>query len=444
MEIVAEVKVADRLSAFLPAVNQWLAPLGTFSVLMQIAAVVATAALAWALHRYWRRYIASVMVDRQAEGLRWATLLGAQRVVFPFSMLVLVLAVRSIFEELNQEARLLDIAVPLLLSLVVIRLTVYILRKVFRPSSALKAWEHSIGTAIWVLVALHLLGWLPDILQAMDDLAVTLGRTRISLLATAKLLLLGVVTLVLASWLSRLIERRIARSQYIGTGMRVGLAKFSKFFLLTAAILIALSGIGIDLTTLTVFGGALGVGLGFGLQRIASNFVSGFILLFDRSIRPGDVISIGDSFGWVEELHARYVVIRARDGVETLIPNENLITSEVINWSYSDRHVRVKIPVQISYDDDPEQAMKLMFNAARTESRVLKDPAPVCRLMGFGDNGIDLELRVWIDDPEQGVSNVRSAINLAIWRVFKERGITIPYPQRDLYVKAFPTKAIPD
>lgn len=444
MEIVAEVKVVDRLSAFLPAVNQWLAPLGTFSVLMQIAAVAATAALAWALHRYWSRYLAGAMVDRQAEELRWVTLLGAQRVVFPFSMLVLVLAVRSIFEELNQNVRLLDIAVPLLLSLAVIRLTVYVLRKVFGPSSALKAWEHSIGTAIWVLVALHLLGWLPGVLQAMDDIAVTLGRTRISLLATAKLLLLGAATLVLASWLSRLIERRIARSRYMSTGMRVGLAKFSKFFLLTVAILIALNGIGIDLTTLTVFGGALGVGLGFGLQRIASNFISGFILLFDRSIRPGDVISIGDSFGWVEELHARYVVIRTREGVETLIPNENLITSEVINWSYSDRHVRVKIPVQISYGDDPEQAMKLMLDAAGTETRVLKDPPPVCRLMGFGDNGIDLELRVWIDDPQHGVSNVRSAINLAIWRVFKERGITIPYPQRDLYVKAFPTKAIPD
>ena len=224
--------------------------------------------------------------------------------------------------------------------------------------------------------------------------------------------------------------------------MQVGIVKFSKFFLITLAGLLTFEAAGIDLTTLTVFGGALGVGLGFGLQRIASNFISGFILIFDRSIKPGDVITIGNQFGWVEELRARYLVVRNRDGVETLIPNENLITSEVVNWSYSDRNVRLKIPVQVSYSDDPEQAMQIMEEAARRCARVLTQPAPVARLMEFGDNGIALEARVWISDPEIGIANVLSEVNLGIWRGFKEAGITIPFPQRDVHVIAT-TKHVP-
>jgi small-conductance mechanosensitive channel len=218
--------------------------------------------------------------------------------------------------------------------------------------------------------------------------------------------------------------------------MQVALIKLSKFILLLVAFLLALNMVGIDLTALAVFGGAVGVGLGFGLQRIASNFISGFIVLFDRSIRPGDVITIDDKFGWVQELHARYIVVMDRDGVERLIPNENLITNEVINWSYTDHNVRLKIPVSISYADDPEQALALLMEAAKANSRVLAEPAPATRLMAFGDNGIELELRVWIQDPQAGLANVRSDINLAIWRAFKAAGITIPYPQRDLHIRS--------
>jgi small-conductance mechanosensitive channel len=230
-------------------------------------------------------------------------------------------------------------------------------------------------------------------------------------------------------------------SQYLNASLQVALGKIIKVVLIALAILIALDAVGLDLTALTVFGGALGVGLGFGLQRIASNFISGFLLLFDRSIKPGDVISIGNKFGWVHELRARYIVVRDRDGVDTLIPNENLVTSDVINWSYGDRNVRIKIPVQISYSDDPEKAMALLVEAAQQNVRVLKEPPPVGRLLEFGDNGIGLELRIWINDPEQGVNNVRSDLNLAIWRSFKEHNITIPFPQRDVYVKSLPDKS---
>jgi small-conductance mechanosensitive channel len=222
--------------------------------------------------------------------------------------------------------------------------------------------------------------------------------------------------------------------------MKVALSKITKVLLLTVAILAALTEAGLDLAALTVFGGALGVGLGFGLQKIVSNFISGFILLGDRSIKPGDVISIGDQFGWVRELRARYIVVRNRDGVETLIPNENLVTTDVINWSYSDNKVRLRVPVQISYDDDPEQAMEIMVKSAFANARVLNDPEPVCRLMEFADSGISLELRVWLSDPEDGVANIRSDINLAIWRGFKEAGITIPYPQRDVHLRHVTTQ----
>jgi small-conductance mechanosensitive channel len=183
----------------------------------------------------------------------------------------------------------------------------------------------------------------------------------------------------------------------------------------------------------------VGIGLGFGLQAIASNFVSGFVLLMDKSIKPGDVISFTgvtgtstENFGWVQELRGRYVVVRDRDGVETLVPNQQLITNPVINWSYSDPRVRLKLPVRISYQDDPEVAMAVLVEAAHCNPRVLRDPGPVSRLMHFGDSGIELELRFWIADPQEGVNNVRSDVNRSIWRAFRERGITIPVAQHDV------------
>lgn len=368
--------------------------------------------------------------------LRRLTFKALQRILFPLSMLLGVLAGRAMLAGLGHGVELLNLALPLLLSLATIRIVVYVLRKTFRPGPAIKAWENLIATSVWIMVALHLLGWLPAVLAALDDMALQVGGFRVSLLEVGKLVLSLVLLWVLALWLARLIESRLGRSQHINAGMQVALAKLSKFALLTVAFLAALESVGIDLTALKVFGGALGVGLGFGLQRIASNFISGFIVLFDRSIRPGDVITIDNTFGWVQELRARYVVVRDRDGVERLIPNETLITTEVINWSYTDPNVRLKLPVSISYDDDPEQAMALMLEAAGACPRVLAEPAPAARLVNFGDNGIELELRVWINDPQSGLMNVRSEVNLAMWRLFKAAGITIPYPQRDLHLRS--------
>jgi len=357
---------------------------------------------------------------------------GSQRLAFPVTALLLALSARAVLQKMGVAVHLLNLAVPLMLSLALIRLSVFVLQRAFRPTPALRACESGISTIVWIGVVFYLLGWLPAILQALDAVAFRFGDVRVSILSAGKLILaLGVFTVV-ALWSANAIESRVMRSGFLPGGVKAGLVKFSKVALVVVASMVALNSAGIDLTALAVFGGALGVGIGFGLQRIASNFISGFILVLDRSIRLNDVISVGDTYGWVKALRARYIVVRDRDGVERLIPNEQFITSEVVNWSYSDRQVRLKISVQISYRDDPEQAMHLLLEAAKTD-RVLEHPKPATRFMGFGDNGIKLQLRVWIADPERGVNSVRSAINLNIWRAFKQAGITIPYPQRDVH-----------
>lgn len=374
---------------------------------------------------------------KESEGdnrLRKLSRKGLNRIQFPLTMLMLTLIGKAALVHLQLDATLLAFATPLLLSLAGIRIAVYLLRKGFSSGPLLKAFENAISTGVWLVVALHLLGWLPGALAALDHLAFHLGGNRISLLLAIKLVITVALFWILALWLARLIEQRLHDSVHFSESSRVALSKFSKFFLLALAILLGLDAAGFDLTALAVFGGAVGVGIGFGLQRISSNFISGFILLFDRSIKPGDVISIGNKFGWVQELRARYIVVRDRDGVETLIPNENLVTTDVINWSYSDKAVRLKLPVQISYSDDPEKAMQIMLDAAFASPRVLREPVPLCRLMEFADSGIQLELRIWIQDPENGLGAVRSDVNLAIWRGFKAAGITIPFPQRDIHI----------
>lgn len=402
----------------------------------QIAILVLTAFSSIFFQRFLLKITGRYRRDDKENRLQRLTIKSLERILFPIVMLTGVLLGRAILQGLQKTTGLLDIAIPLLVSLAIIRFAVYLLRKAFTPSPLVKAWENVISSTVWIIVALHLIGWLPHLISGLDNIAFNIGQSRFSLLMGIKLLLAIIFFWILALWLARAVERGVSRSPHISSGMQVGLAKFSKFFLLAIAVLVALNAVGVDLSALMVFGGALGVGIGFGLQRIASNFISGFILLFDRSIRPGDVITIGDKFGWVQEFRARYVVVRDRDGVETLIPNENLVTSDVINWSYTDPDVRIKIPVQISYADDPEQAMKLMLECAKDCSRVKTEPEPVCRLMDFADSGIQLELRVWIMDPENGIASVRSEINLSIWRYFKQAGITIPYPQRDIHIKS--------
>jgi len=430
----------NHLLAQLPLVGQALA---RPEVQSELVALTLAAIGSLIVHHVAARALSSRAESSAQGSFHHLALRSLQRLLWPIIMLAFVLVGRAALVSQGQATPVLNVAVPLLTSLATIRIGVYLLRKGFRVTKVLKAWENVFVALIWSLVALHLLGWLPAVEAALDAMAFSVGETRISLLATIKLVGLIGLTLTLAFWVSGVIERRMRASPNMTPSLQVAFAKFARVFLITVAFLVAIDAVGIDLTTFAVFGGALGVGIGFGLQRITSNFISGFILVLDRSIKPGDVISVGTDgakYGWVQELRARYVVVRDRDGVERLIPNENLITSEVINWSYTDKNTRVRLPVSVSYDDDPEQAMALMVEAAHASDRVIDEPAPTARLLNFGDNGIELELRVWISDPEAGIGNVRTDINLAIWRAFKAAGITIPYPQRDVYIKSAPVQ----
>jgi small-conductance mechanosensitive channel len=242
------------------------------------------------------------------------------------------------------------------------------------------------------------------------------------------------VTVLAAMWLGRVLENRVMATEHLDMNLRVVLSKLFRALLVVLGILVALPLAGIDITVLSVFGGALGVGIGLGLQKIASNYISGFIILIDRSIHPGDVLTVDNRFGTVSQLTSRYLVLRNSDGTEAIIPNDTLITSTVINHSYSNREMRIGIPVQVSYQSDLDQAMSIMRQAAESHPRVLKDPEPKTFLKAFGENGIDLELDIWINDPEEGQLNLRSDINLKIWRQFQAAGIEIPYPQRDIRI----------
>lgn len=373
-----------------------------------------------------------------STGMHHVAVRSAQRVVWPLTALILLLPAREILYRYQLPVTVVDVAVPVLTALAVIRLSIYILRKAFTVNPLLKSSENALVLLAWTIVILHIVGWLPWLLGMLDNIAISFGETRISVLSAINLLFVVSIAFILALWLAEAINRQLGKMPGVTPSMRVGVSKFTRFILATFAFLIALNAVGINLSSLAIFGGALGVGLGFGLQRIASNFISGFILVMDRSIKPGDVITVGDKFGWVHELNARYIVVRNREGVDTLIPNENLITSEVINWSYQDSNVRLSIPIQISYDNDPEKAMDVMLGCAFASTRVLQTPPPTIRLTEFADSGIELQLRVWISDPENGFAPVRTDINLAIWRAFKEAGISIPYTQRDIHIKSMP------
>jgi small-conductance mechanosensitive channel len=356
-----------------------------------------------------------------------------------FLTLVLLLIGRGLLSLTEFKPSLIDIALQLAAGLLVVRLAVYLLRLALGPTSWINRWEMKLSVLLWVIISFSLLGWFDFVESSLDSIDLIPGKTHFTIWSLVKGLVVVTTFLVAASLVSRSIESRVMKVESLALSTRIGISKFTYFFLLALGVLVGINAAGVDLTALTVLTGAVGIGLGFGLQAIASNFVSGFVLLMDKSIKPGDVISFTgmtgtstENFGWVQELRGRYVVVRDRDGVETLVPNQNLITNPVINWSYSDRKVRLKLPIRVSYADDPEKALEVLLLAAQVSARVLREPAPVSRLMNFGDHGIDLELRFWIADPQEGVNNVRSDVNRAIWRTFKEHGITIPVAQREL------------
>ncbi|HEX9138772.1 MAG TPA: mechanosensitive ion channel domain-containing protein [Steroidobacteraceae bacterium] len=357
-----------------------------------------------------------------------------------FGLLVLLIG-RVVLGAPWVEPHLIDGVVELLGVLIAVRAVINVVLQILGPKSWLNHWQNVVVTVLWLSIGLQLVGWLGVLEGALDRVVLLPGKAQFSLWALLKGLVVLTCFVLVTSLIARTVERRVMALRDVALSTRIGISKFSFVILVTIGVLLGVHAAGVDVTALTLPLGAIGIGLGFGLQAIASNFVSGFVLLMDKSIKPGDVISFAgqsgtstENFGWVQELRGRYVVVRDRDGIETLVPNQNLITNPVINWSYSDRKIRLKLPVRVSYRDDPELALAVLIQASAGHPRVLRDPMPVARLMQFSDHGMDLELRFWIADPEDGVNNVRSDVNRRIWRLFKDNGITIPVAQREVHL----------
>ncbi len=358
---------------------------------------------------------------------------GLKRLAFPLLALLLVLIARPLAQQWI-HVTLFSLALPLLSSLAVIRVVFYVLRLSFAEAMWLVQFERVFAALVWIIVALHITGLLPEVIDVLESVKFSAGKQKLTLWNMLQGFGAVLVAVLLALWLSSTIEARLHAAEGLDNNLRVVLGRLSKALLILLAVLIGLPMVGIDLTTLSVFGGALGVGLGFGLQKIASNYVSGFIILLDDSIRIGNIITVGADRGEVTRITTRYTVLKALDGVEALVPNELLVSSVVQNQSYSSPQVRIALPVQVGYDSDLEHAMRIMAAAAKAQPRVLTDPAPAVLLKDFADSGINLELGCWVADPELGVGNLRSEINLAIWREFKQAGIAIPFPQREVRI----------
>ncbi len=388
----------------------------------QLATLAACLGLALLLARWWQ--------GRQAEN---AGHFGqaSSRLAFPLCGLLLVglaLPLLTPFIKVN----LLKLALPLLGSLALVRAVVFVLRHAFPRAVWLATWERIIATLVWGWLALYITDLAPYVIDAMEGVQFSVGKQRLDLWMILHGVVTVFLTIVVALWIAGLIERRLLRLESLDSSLRIVGIRFAKALLTLLAIMVSLPLVGIDMTALSVFTGALGVGLGFGLQKIASNYVSGFIILLDRSIRIGNIIQVGADLGEVRQITTRYTVLKHGSGAEFIVPNETLISSTVQNQTYSDRQLRLATTIGVAYDSDLDLVSQLMLDAAKAQPRVLAEPLPRVMLTQFADNSINLELGFWIADPEAGKGNVLSDTNFAIWRAFKEHGVEIPFPQREV------------
>lgn len=401
------------------------------STLLEMGIITVGILLAFLLARPLKTRLENVLHKQTWHERTAGRIIGA---LLPLSGIILAIIVLRIsiigVARYELSTFLIDTAVRLLTAWLIIKFTTSLLKD--------SSWARLLSITAWIIAALHILNLLIPALNLLDQLAMDLGGVRISLLLLIKGVIVFAVLLKLASSGSSLLEKRIQSLDELTPSVQVLLSKALKITLLAIAVIVTLGSLGINLSAFAFIGGAIGVGVGFGLQKVVSNLVSGIILLLDRSIKPGDVIEIGSTYGSIQSLGARYVSVATRDKMEYLIPNEDLITNQVINWSFSDKQVRLKIDVGVSYDSDVHEVLRLIVEAAQDIPRVLETPKPVCQLKNFGDNSIDMELRIWISDPENGISNVRSAVRVSIWDTFKEHDIEIPFPQRDVHIKSPP------
>ncbi|MEM6759032.1 MAG: mechanosensitive ion channel domain-containing protein [Pseudomonadota bacterium] len=420
----------DSLSAFATVLRNVGATLILPSRLMQLAVATLCLILAWIANRWisprleaWMRGLAG----RPKWQLRVLLVLQRRMTLLLFALFVWIAAL--VFAQIYTfpSRRYVLVLIATIASVwFVIRIIAQIVRNRFLRRIII--W----GLSLYVV--LYFFGLVDATSTALDSIAIEFGEFRLTLLALFKAVIVTAVLFSAAGLVTRTAAGRLRRNPDISPSMQELTIKALQIVLFSAAFLIGLKAVGFDLTGLAVLSGAIGVGIGFGLQKVVSNLVSGVIILLDKSIKPGDVISLGETFGWIEQLSARYVSVVTRDGREYLIPNEDLITGQVVNWSFSDNFVRLDINFGTAYDADPHQVRQLAIDAAMSVDRVLAHKRPVCHITGFGDSSVDYVLRFWIADPSMGLTNIRGNVFLALWDTFQTHDISIPFPQREVKV----------
>ena len=401
----------------------------SFSTLVELGIIITSGIIVFFLHQW---SIASIANSSKGN---WKFAGDAfSKIVNPIIFSIIIL-ISSYILNVYQDTNLLDIAQILAMALILIRLVVYLVRYILQPNPLLNAYENILSFILWIFVALYLFGILKPILNTLESITFSFGEKDFSILLVIQLLIGIFVSIIVAMTLGRFIENRLMKINQLSLNGRVMINKVLRIALYVIAVVIALDTIGLDLTFLSVFGGAFGVGLAFGMQKIASNYISGFTILLDKSVQIGDILTIGEHYGIVNSIQSRYTVLRKLDGVEVIIPNETLIAENIVNHTSSDRKVRVAIDIQIGYNSSVDEATKIMLSCCNAQERVIKEnPEPTVYLMNFGESGIDLKLVFFILDAEEGTYRLRSDINKEIWKQFTEKNIEIPFPQRVIHI----------
>lgn len=402
------------------------------SLVWQIGVLVLCIAIGWGMARVLRGRFSPK--DVQQRVMRFGVESFAS-VLSPLLALILVSIATPILANWH-HVNLLRVAIPLLASFALIRLGFYVLHRIFarggHAGSYLLLFEKFFAILVWIAVALYITGLWPDLVGYLDGALVPVGRHKVSLLSMLQAGASVGVTLMLALWGGAILEERLMRIDTMHSSLRSVMARMGRAVLILIAVLVSLSMVGIDLTVLSVFGGALGVGLGLGLQKIVSSYVSGFVILLERSLAVGDMVMVDKHYGKVTQINTRYTVLLGQDGVESVVPNDMLVSGTIQNYSLTDRTLRLASQVTVDYQTDLDQAMRLLKEAAATVNRVLKNPPPDALLLKFGDDGLELEIGFWITDPENGRYGAMSDVNLAIWRALQAHQIKVPYPQREI------------
>ena len=416
--------------------DEWFDAFLRPSTLTELAVLLACILLAW--------LVTHLAGKTRHEPDKKSVLFGRSTVdgvLFPFLLLLLAFACKAVLTGLFPLV-IFKLAIPVLLSLALIRLGVKVLQLAFKDAPLIKALERTISWLAWIAVVLWVSGLLPVILDELDGIKWKVGGSMLSVRTLLEGAVTAGVVILITLWISAAIETRLLRSATGGElSLRKAVSNATRAMLVFVGLLVALSSVGIDLSTLSVLGGAVGVGIGFGLQKLAASYVSGFVMLAERSVRIGDNVRVDGFEGRISDIRARYTVVRALSGRESIVPNEMFINNRIENLSFNDLHVMQATVVTVGYDSQVELVMRLLVEAASSQERALKEPGPSVNLTNFGPDGLELTLNYWMIDPENGQANLRSLINLRILAALREHGIDIPYPQRMVHL---PVKAVPD